>query len=140
VDRERRAAYEKKYWDARRDKRREMVLSSHNKNKERHKSQRQVYLKTDAGLAMYRRQTQKRYALRNAAFVETVSPALLYEEQSGICYLCRGKFEFDQMECDHVIPLAKGGLHQKSNCKMACSTCNRRKGAKLLEELSYPVV
>jgi 5-methylcytosine-specific restriction endonuclease McrA len=140
LNKEARREYEKKYREENKEKRAAIVKKSMSKNIEHHKEQRRRYLKTDGGRTMYRKQTQKRYAIRKAAFVEDVDVMSLFLEQSGVCYLCGGAFEFKDMECDHVRPLAKGGLHEKSNCKMACSSCNRSKGAKLLEELSYQMV
>lgn len=40
----------------------------------------------------------------------------------------------DDLHCDHVFPVAKGGSHDDSNLTTACRTCNTRKGAKTLEE------
>jgi 5-methylcytosine-specific restriction endonuclease McrA len=34
-------------------------------------------------------------------------------------------------ELDHIIPLAKGGDHTKSNVQCVCASCNRKKGARL---------
>lgn len=142
IDKAGRAKYEKEYYSHpdRAEKKKDQVRKSMNKHKEAYKEKRREYLKTDKGIAMYRRQTQKRYAMRKAAFVENVDPLELYTEQAGVCYLCGGKFEFKEMELDHVHPIAKGGKHQKSNCKMACAKCNRSKGSKTLEELSYQMV
>lgn len=132
INKEKRLEYERKYWGNRREDRRAQILKSHNMNKEHHKQKRQEYLKTENGQSSYRKYTQKRYALRKSAFVEDVSPIELYDGQNGICYICKGKFDFKQMELDHVMPIAKGGKHEKSNCKMACAKCNRSKGSKIL--------
>jgi 5-methylcytosine-specific restriction endonuclease McrA len=138
---ERRRAYEKEYWSGeRKEKKAASVRRSMAKHADKYKERRKEYLKTEKGLAMHRRQTQKRYALKKEAFIEDVDPYQLYEQQKGICYLCNCKFEFKEMECDHVVPLSRGGMHEKSNCKMACARCNRSKGAKLLEELTYQMV
>lgn len=138
-DKEKRREYEKKYWSDPEKKRekRERIKKAWSENKDRYADVRRAYLKTDKGIAMYRKQTQKRYALKKAAFVEDVNPLELFYEQGGICYLCNSKFEFKEMELDHIYPIAKGGKHEKSNCKMACRHCNRSKGSKTLEELSY---
>ena len=142
VDKERRREYEKEYWSnpERAEKRKEQIRNCMARNHEKYAERRREYLKTDAGVAMYRKQTQKRYALRKAAFVEDVNPLELFQEQNGVCYLCLKKFEFTEMELDHVMPISKGGKHEKSNCKMACAHCNRSKGPKTLEELSYQMV
>jgi hypothetical protein len=39
-----------------------------------------------------------------------------------------------RLECDHVVPRAKGGKTELGNLKTACKPCNRSKGAKLLQE------
>lgn len=48
----------------------------------------------------------------------------------GICGICgveiKGAFHFD-----HIIPLAKGGLHATDNLQIAHPKCNQSKGAKL---------
>lgn len=136
---EKRRAYEKEYWSHpdRIEKRRKQSRDTMKRHAERYAKRRKEYLKTDEGSAMYRRYTQKRYALRKAAFVEDVCPMQLYEDQGGVCYLCKGTFDFKSMELDHVKATAKGGKHEKKNCKMACRRCNRSKGSKSLEELSY---
>jgi 5-methylcytosine-specific restriction endonuclease McrA len=35
---------------------------------------------------------------------------------------------------DHIIPLSKGGLHDKSNIVAACFSCNSKKGTKILNQ------
>lgn len=139
-DKSLRAAYEKTYWDQRRDERRKMILSSHNKNKQKHKERRAIYLKTDSGLASYRKYTQTRYAKIKKAFVEHINPIDVFNAQGGFCYICKNHFDFKDMELDHVYPIALGGLHEKSNVKMACTTCNRSKGAKLPKEVCHQMV
>ena len=66
----------------------------------------------------------------------------LYERDSGICYLCGGLCDWNDkrigksgiMICgdtyptkDHVVPLAKGGLHSWENVKLAHWKCNVEK-------------
>ena len=142
IDKDRRRNYEAEYWSHpdRIEKKRKKQRDHMSANKEKYKEKRKEYLKTDKGIAMYRRQTQKRYAMRKAAFVEDVDPLGVYQSQDGICYLCGEWFEFKEMELDHVHPIAKGGKHEQTNCKMACAPCNRSKGSKTLEELTYQMV
>jgi hypothetical protein len=51
-----------------------------------------------------------------------------YERQKGKCPKCGKKFEFEQMQADHITPWAKGGRTVADNCQMLCADCNRRKG------------
>ena len=53
-----------------------------------------------------------------------------YTRQQGICPICGKHFEFEEMEGDHIIPWAEGGVTTAENCQMLCKECNRRKGAK----------
>lgn len=39
-----------------------------------------------------------------------------------------------KLECDHVVPVSKGGCHDYSNLATACFSCNRSKRDKTLEE------
>lgn len=48
-----------------------------------------------------------------------------YEEQKGICPMCKGHFEYEQMDGDHIIQWAKGGKTVPENCQMLCIKCNR---------------
>ncbi len=50
-----------------------------------------------------------------------------YERQSGICAVCGGHFELEQMEADHIKPWSAGGKTTADNCQMLCKACNRRK-------------
>ena len=52
-----------------------------------------------------------------------------YEQQGGRCPACGEKFEFGQMEGDHITPWRDGGLTGDDNLQMLCRECNRSKGA-----------
>lgn len=39
-----------------------------------------------------------------------------------------------RLECDHVVPVSRGGPHSLSNLVTACLPCNRRKSGKTVEE------
>lgn len=51
----------------------------------------------------------------------------------GTCVYCeRGQLrDAEWWEVDHRLPRARGGLSVASNAALACSTCNREKGANL---------
>lgn len=50
-----------------------------------------------------------------------------YEQQGGICPLCKKHFEFSEMEGDHIIPWSKGGKTVMENLQMLCRLCNNTK-------------
>lgn len=53
-----------------------------------------------------------------------------YERQNGECTLCKNKYDFSEMEGDHITPWVEGGKTNSENCQMLCKTCNRRKSSK----------
>ena len=53
-----------------------------------------------------------------------------YERQKGICKKCGKKFEFNEMEADHIRPWHEGGKTIPENCQMLCKEDNRRKSGK----------
>jgi HNH endonuclease/Protein of unknown function DUF262 len=63
------------------------------------------------------------------AFSEKIKVAT-YEKQQGICPVCKKKFEFGQMEADHIVPWHKGGKTVAENCQMLCMLDNRAKSGK----------
>lgn len=137
-DKEKRRKYEREYWSGdRAAKKRAQVLASHYRNVEHYKKVRRQYLDTEAGKAKHRQYSAERRARLKNAFVEVVDFLEKYNEQNGLCYLCGVFFEMKDMEGDHIHPIAKGGEHSRENIAMACVYCNRSKGAKLLEELTY---
>ena len=53
-----------------------------------------------------------------------------YERQEGVCVKCKKKFQFDEMEGDHITPWHEGGKTNTANCQMLCKEDNRRKSRK----------
>ena len=53
-----------------------------------------------------------------------------YEQQGGVCPHCGKKYEYEEMEGDHITPWSKGGKTELANLQMLCQACNRRKSNK----------
>ena len=53
-----------------------------------------------------------------------------YENQNGICAVCKEHFELSEMEADHITPWHEGGKTNAENCQMLCKEDNRRKSGK----------
>lgn len=73
------------------------------------------------------------------AFTNRLSPCdwyplrtMVFARDDYTCRYCgqRG----GRLECDHVVPLAKGGSNDPENLTTACMPCNRSKRDKLLSE------
>lgn len=42
-----------------------------------------------------------------------------------------------QLECDHVLPLSRGGTNDRANLVTSCRDCNRKKADKTPEEMGW---
>ena len=51
-----------------------------------------------------------------------------------VCAYCGGRFGFDTLTREHIIPTSRGGRDTWMNCITACRACNGRKGNRLPEE------
>lgn len=85
----------------------------------------------------------KRKARKVNAFVEEVDLQVIYKRDKGICWLCEKPVDITLKwpdlgfsTLDHVVPLAKGGLHCYGNIKLAHLSCNCKKGDKTVVEAS----
>ena len=59
--------------------------------------------------------------------------AALMHRDRFCCAYCGAKAD----TVDHVVPRSRGGAHSWENCVACCSTCNHRKGDRLLAELGW---
>lgn len=53
---------------------------------------------------------------------------VVWQRDGGRCVECHSP---EELEFDHIIPLALGGANTMRNLQLLCATCNRRKGATL---------
>lgn len=94
----------------------------------------------------YKDQQRRHHADRRAreltAFVESVSRAKVMARDKWICHLCQDKIPKAAKHphalsatLDHIVPLARGGLHSYANIKAAHLSCNVRKGASIVGQL-----
>lgn len=61
----------------------------------------------------------------------------LYLRDGGVCKICERSIDFDcdpnsdyYPSIDHIIPIARGGLHSWDNVQLLCRRCNYLKGVK----------
>ncbi|MDE6034643.1 MAG: DUF262 domain-containing protein [Ruminococcus sp.] len=60
------------------------------------------------------------------AFTDT-QKRTAYENQHGICPICRKSFELEKMHADHITPWHAGGKTVPENLQMLCRDCNLKK-------------
>ena len=94
---------------------------------------RQHYL---SNKQQYRNRTRRYRARKIEATVEvfTNDELLAFWAERGVdakvCFYCGDPWQ----HLDHVIPLSRGGLHERANLVPACQPCNDSKGTKTPEE------
>ena len=66
--------------------------------------------------------------------IKRVSRSYIVERDSSRCHICRKKCRDDEIQIDHVIPLAEGGDHSLENLRVACARCNMSKGKRAVGE------
>lgn len=80
--------------------------------------------------------SQKRRALIAKATINLKSIEMFYKEvrarETAYCYYCGIGMHPSQVHFDHIIPLAKGGMHCVENLCVACTPCNLSKHDTLL--------
>lgn len=64
------------------------------------------------------------------------SKKALWQRDLGTCQYCSKNVTISSATIDHVIPKSRGGGHTWDNLVIACSSCNSKKGSRLLEECS----
>lgn len=85
----------------------------------------------------WRAQRSKRRARIKAAFVENVDLYDIYQRDGGVCQLCgervdrRCRYPSPRTPVlDHIVPLSRGGKHERRNVQLAHHGCNNSKNAR----------
>ena len=58
----------------------------------------------------------------------------LFVRDRHVCAYCGGRFGFDLLTREHIVPTSRGGRDTWMNCITACRACNGRKGNRMPEE------
>lgn len=58
--------------------------------------------------------------------------AKIFKRDNYTCRYCGERA--GKLECDHIIPISRGGNNNETNLVTACFVCNRSKRSKLLSE------
>lgn len=86
--------------------------------------------------AMHKKHRMARRAREWDAFVEDVDSDVVWERDKGLCGICKGQVDINEnWHLDHIIPLAKGGLHCYDNVQVAHSACNLSKGNRVPDDV-----
>lgn len=61
---------------------------------------------------------------------DEIERAEVFENCNGSCSYCGTDLQGKPFHIDHVTPVSKGGVSNRSNLTLACPSCNMRKGAR----------
>lgn len=81
---------------------------------------------------------QKRRARLKGVLIEVFDSSEIYERDDWTCLLCSEQIESwrrapDPLapSIDHIVPISRGGTHERANVQAAHLGCNSRKGARI---------
>jgi HNH endonuclease len=80
------------------------------------------------------------FKLRNPNHVPQISKDALLARDRHICAYCGGRFKRSELDCEHVVPLSKGGRNNWMNLVTACKRCNHHKRNRTPEEAHMPLI
>ena len=68
------------------------------------------------------------------------SKSKLLKRDRYTCAYCGGLFKDQGLQCEHILPVSRGGAWSWTNLVAACGDCNGRKGARTPEEAKMPLL
>lgn len=95
-------------------------------------------------------ETKRRTRLKAKGFDKSITLEKLYERDKGVCYICHKTCDWGDFQkingafvvggsyptVEHLIPLCKDGTHTWDNVKLACHSCNSKKGRRSYEDIA----
>jgi len=64
----------------------------------------------------------------------------LFRRDRQTCAYCGQRFQERELQCEHIVPEARGGKWTWMNLVTACAACNGRKACRTPEEAGMPLV
>lgn len=114
------------------ESRRKAALKRYHENPEHHRKLNRASKKRNPDTVI----TQ--YAKRRSYGSQHVAKGTIRELETlqlGTCVFCPADI-LQKRHIDHIVPLARGGLHVRENLQILCPRCNCSKGAKTNEEFA----
>jgi len=110
------------------DRRRKREWRQANPQKHR-QSQRRWTLRPNGRMSQQATRSRRRARLAGVPH-ESINIQEVYEACGYICGICHEFVPPEQRSLDHIVPLARGGAHIRSNVQLAHRRCNSRKGTR----------
>ena len=132
-----RKAYDKKYTEKNKEKRRATSKKWAVENPEKHKANLKKHRNNNPDYQLnYQRANRdkmadnasRRRAQKKGNGVFTITKKFMRNLYNSPCLFCGAS---EEIEADHLIPIVKGGRHSEGNLQPLCKACNNEKRAKL---------
>ena len=75
-----------------------------------------------------------------ANMVPRLTNRALFRRDRNICGYCGHEYTTAHLTRDHIYPRSKGGKDTWKNCVTACSSCNKRKDDKTLDQAGMQLI
>jgi len=72
--------------------------------------------------------------------VPALCKAKLFRRDRHICAYCGERFAERDLQCEHIVPVSRGGLWTWMNLVTACGGCNGRKANRTPEQAGMPLL
>jgi 5-methylcytosine-specific restriction endonuclease McrA len=82
----------------------------------------------------------ERRALKRKVTIGKVDLNAVIRRDGWICHICGGLVLREELSFDHIIPLAKGGMHSNDNLAVAHRKCNTSKAARIIPSVMPPPI
>ena len=132
-----RKAYDKKYTEKNKEKRRATSKKWAVENPEKHKANLKKHRNNNPDYQLnYQRANRdkmadnasRRRAQKKGNGVFTITKKFMRNLYNSPCLFCGAS---EEIEADHLVPIVKGGRHSEGNLQPLCKSCNNEKRAKL---------
>jgi 5-methylcytosine-specific restriction endonuclease McrA len=106
-----------------------------NRHPEKYKASKKKYLKNNPEIRRVWEHRKRVIKANQLGDWKAEYEKVLFEVQKGLCFYCDTLL--GEYHIEHMVPLSRGGMHDRKNIVLSCPDCNLRKGTRTVEEFMY---
>jgi len=128
----RKREYMRKYYRENREKILEKNREYYRKQREMRLDYQREYSKSEEGKEKHKEARKRRQERKGDEKDYTRREIIKRDSEDGqpICQICGYPVDYQDLEIDHIVPIADGGTDTKDNVRIAHKTCNVRRPRK----------
>lgn len=132
ANRERGLERRRAYYAMNRDRQRQVMREWYLANREQHAALARKWRHENP--QRKRDMEQNRRARAGGYHVEDVDRMVVLAIYEGCCGICGEPVDAERFDIDHIVPIARGGMHSYENVQPAHGRCNQSKKNRLMHE------